>query len=71
MPVVTGKVRNGKIEVQDLNLAEGSEVAVRLPDDEPFDLTPEQEAELQASIEEADRGETEDVAELLVRLRGA
>ncbi len=71
MRVVTGTVRNGKIEVQDLELAEGVEVAVRLPEDEPFDLTPEQEAELQTSIEEADRGNTEDVADFLARLRGA
>lgn len=70
MRVVTGTVRNGKIEVDGLDLPEGEEVSVGLPEEEPFHLTPEQEAELQASIDEADRGETEDMADVLARLRG-
>ena len=70
MKVATGTVIDGKAVVEGESLAEGTKVTVVLREDEEFfDLTPEQEAELRASIAEIERGEyiTED--ELLERLR--
>ncbi|HYI11351.1 MAG TPA: hypothetical protein VEK57_20010 [Thermoanaerobaculia bacterium] len=59
MTIVPGKVVNGRIEVEDTELPEGADVAVYYkPDVEEYELTEEQEAELEASIAEADRGET-------------
>lgn len=72
MPILTGTVRNGLIEVEGEALREGATVSVSVSDDEAtFDLTPEEEAELQASIDEADRGETEDFRVVMDRLRRA
>ncbi|MCZ7564495.1 MAG: hypothetical protein M5U08_12565 [Burkholderiales bacterium] len=42
---------------------------VLLDDEESFDLTPEEEAELLASIDEIERGEYVSADELLERLR--
>ena len=57
MTIVTGKVVNGRIEVEDVELPEGLEVAVYYSGDEPeVHLTPEELAELDAAIAEADRG---------------
>ena len=57
MTIVTGKVVNGRIEVEDVELPEGLEVAVYYSGDESeVHLTPEELAELDASIAEADRG---------------
>ena len=53
MTIVTGKVVNGRIEVQDVEL-----VTVYYSGGEPeIHLTPEQLAELDEAIAEADRGE--------------
>ena len=58
MTIVTGKVVNGRIEVQDVELPEGTEVTVYYSGGEPeIHLTPEQLAELDEAIAEADRGE--------------
>ena len=66
----TGTVRNGLIEVEGLELPEGAQVIVSWPDEEEtFDLTPEEEADLLARVEEADRGETADIADVRVLLR--
>jgi len=68
--VATGTVVDGKVVVEGEPLAEGTKVTVVLREDESsFDLTPQEEAELLASIAEIERGEyiTED--ELLERLR--
>ena len=66
----TGRVRNGLIEVEGLELPEGAQVIVSWPDeDKTFELTPEEEAELLARIEEADRGDTADIADVRALLR--
>ena len=70
MKVATGTVVDGKVVVEGEPLAEGTKVTVVLREDKSsFDLTPQEEAELLASIAEIERGEyiTED--ELLERLR--
>jgi hypothetical protein len=70
MRVTTGRVVNGKIEVAGEELAEGMVVTILTPEDRgAFTLGPDAEAELLASIEEADRGELISGEELLRELR--
>lgn len=70
MRILTGTFRNGLVAVEGEALPEGATVTVGVPEEEAtFDLTPEEEAELQARIEEADRGEMVDLAVVLERLR--
>lgn len=68
MRVATGTVIGGKVVVEGEPLAEGEKVTVVLrEDEESFDLTEEQEAELRAS--EVERGEWIAGDELLERIR--
>lgn len=70
MQLATGTVIDGKIVLEGATLPEGMVVTVLARDsDETFDLPPELEAELAASIAEADRGEAISAAELFERLR--
>jgi len=70
MKVATGTVIGGKVVVEGESLAEGTKVTVVSREDEEFfDLTPEEEAELLASIAEVERGEYITAEELLERLR--
>jgi hypothetical protein len=71
MSIVAGKVVNGRIEVEDFELPEGADVTVYLHNDgeEEWDLTPEQEAELEESIAQADRGELIPAEDVLRELR--
>ena len=70
MKVATGTVVDGKVVVEGEALAEGSTVTVVLrEDDETFELTAEEEAELLASIADIERGEFISGEELLQRLR--
>ena len=59
MLITTGKVHRGAIEVDAKSLPEGAKVTVLAQEgDETFELGPEGEAKLLASIAEAARGET-------------
>ena len=70
MKVATGTVIDGKIVVEGELPAEGTKVTVVLrEDEETFELTPEQEEELLASIAEIERGDYITGDELLERLR--
>jgi len=70
MKVTTGTVVGGKVLVEGEPLPEGSTVTVLLrEDEETFELTPQDEAELLASIAEIERGESISGEELLERLR--
>jgi len=70
MKVATGTVIDGKVVVEGETLAEGTKVTVVVREDEEFfELTPEEEAELLASIAEIERGEYITGEELLERLR--
>jgi hypothetical protein len=71
MSIVAGKVINGRIEVEDFELPEGKDVTVFLhdPEEDDFELTPEQEAELEESIAQADRGEVVPAEQVLRELR--
>lgn len=71
MRITIGKVRNGSIDLQGEVLPEGATVTIVAPEaEDAFELGPDEEAELSAAIEAADRGETVDdsrVRELLRR----
>lgn len=70
MRVATGKVVGGKIVVEGVSLVEGATVTILAREDaETFEVSEQQEAELLASIAEADRGETIPAGEHLRRLR--
>jgi hypothetical protein len=71
MRVTTGKVIEGKVVVEGSPLEEGAVVTVLAREsEETFRLTPEEEAELLLSIEEADRGETVSLEDVLAKLPG-
>jgi hypothetical protein len=54
----TGRVIDGKVVVDGDPPPDGTEVTVQVAgDEEPFELTPDMEAELEAAIERLDRGQ--------------
>lgn len=64
MRIFTGTVRNGSIEVLGDPLPEGTEVTIVVHGPAAtFQLTPEEEAELLARIEEADRADIDSIVE--------
>lgn len=70
MQLATGIVVNGKVVVEGASFPEGTIVTILAREsDETFEVPAELEFELQASIEEADRGETITAAVLFERLR--
>lgn len=70
MTIVPGKVVNGRIEVEDdIELPEGAEVTVYLHEEGEYVPTPEEEAELEAACDEADRGEGVPLEDVLRELR--
>jgi len=71
LQITTGKVIEGKVVVEGLPLEEGAVVTVLAREsEETFRLSPEEEAELLLSIEEANRGETVSLEEVLEKLPG-
>jgi predicted transcriptional regulator len=70
MRVATGTVVSGKVVLDDPSLADGTKVLIVTRDREiAVRLSPEELAELEAGIAEADRGETISGEELFARLR--
>lgn len=70
MRVATGKVIDGRVVVEGTAFDEGAVVTILArDDDETFDLSPEQEAELLIAIAEAERGEVIPAGQLLKNLR--
>jgi predicted transcriptional regulator len=70
MTIVHGRVVNGLIEVDGFALRDGLEVEVSIPAaDGEYDLTEEQEAEIEASIAEIERGEYVDGDDIIRELR--
>ena len=70
MRITTGKVRDGAIDLEGELLTEGSIVTVIARDDEEeFELEPNEEADLIAAIEEADREQTVDSSDIRDLLR--
>ena len=70
MQVVTGTVIDGKIVVEGLSLPEGTAVTVLARGDEAVvKLSPQEEADLLAALDEADREEGISAEEFFARLR--
>jgi hypothetical protein len=70
MRVTTGTVLSGKVILDDSSLIDGTDVLVITRErGEAINLSPEELAELEAGIAEADRGETISGEELFARLR--
>jgi hypothetical protein len=70
MQVVSGIVIDGKVVVEGLSLPEGTAVTVLARGDEAVvKLSPEEEADLLAALDEADREEGVPAAEFFERLR--
>ena len=58
MRVVTGRVVEGKVVVEDERLDEGATVTVFLPEsDDEIELSPEEEAKIEQALKEADEGD--------------
>lgn len=68
MRITKGKVINGRIEIEDEALEEGSSVTVLVVDERTFTLTDQEEAALLDSIAEANRGDLLDAKDVLSRL---
>jgi len=68
MKVITGTVIGGKIEFE-TDLKEGTPVAVLAAGDSGFQLTPDEEDELAASLQDIRSGNYEDGYELLQELK--
>jgi len=69
MRVATGKIIGGKV-VEGASFDEGITVTILArDDDEAFELSPDQEAELLSAMAEADRGETISADQFLDNLR--
>ncbi len=70
MRIATGKVVHGKLELDGDALEEGATVTVLVPEpDETFELTPDEEAALEESLNQAARGQFVDAEALLRELR--
>jgi hypothetical protein len=70
MKVATGKVIRGTVKVDDPQLEDGTEVFIITRErEEEVHLSPEERAELEAGIAEADRGEMLAGEEFFLRLR--
>ena len=69
MRVITGRVVEGKIEVE-ADLPEGSSVAIFAADESGFQLSPEDEEELVVALQNIRQGNYVDGRELLRDLRG-
>lgn len=68
--VFSAKIRDGAIVTDEaVDLPNGATVTIVADDEEGFDVTPEQEAELAAAMDDADRGNLMSAADLLARLR--
>ena len=69
MQVVSGTVVDGKVVVDDLSLPDGTEVTILARGDEALiKLSPDEEAELLAALDEADREEGIPPEEFFARL---
>jgi len=70
MRIATGKVIQGKLELEGDSLEEGAIVTVLVPEpDETFELTPEEETALEESLNQAAQGRFVDAESLLRELR--
>lgn len=70
MKVMTGTVVGGKVDLPAEFVAEGSQVMVLAPEpDQPIHLSPAEEEELSAAMEDIRRGDFVDGQDLLAEIR--
>lgn len=68
MKVITGEVTRGTVRVPD-DLPDGTRVAILAAGDDGFRLSPEEETELEESLQQIRSGDFVDGRELLAELR--
>ena len=71
MRVMTARVVDGKIDVGDAEIREGSAVAVLIPDTSGFSLSDDDEEALELALAEIQQGNYTDGRELLRELKGS
>ena len=70
MLTVRARVRNGRLVVDEpTDLPEGTEVELAMSEDEPWDLTAEQRAELKVRLANSDPAELVPAEQVFARLR--
>lgn len=70
MLTVRARVRNGRLVVDEpTDLPEGTELELATSDDEPWDLTEDQRAELKARLTSSDPTKLVPAADVFARLR--
>ena len=70
MRMTTGIIRQGKVELEETDLPDGTIVTVLIPDnEETFEVTPQEKEALLKAIKEVEEGHIEDGWELLQELR--
>lgn len=70
MRVASGRIIDGRVELDDAALPEGASVTVLLSEDEQtFEADPETERMLLESIAQSERGQTVPLAKVLAELR--
>lgn len=71
MTIVPGIVVDGRVEVEDFDLPEGASVSVVIParQDQEYVPTAEEAAEIEAGLDELERGEFVDGDEIIRELR--
>jgi hypothetical protein len=70
MRVASGRIIDGRVELNDAQLPEGASVTVLLPEDEQtFEADPETERMLLESIAQSERGQTVPLAKVIAQLR--
>jgi predicted transcriptional regulator len=69
MKVMTARVVDGKIDVGDAELQDGTRVAVLVSDESEIELSEADQRDLEAALAEIERGELVDGRELLRELK--
>lgn len=69
MRVASGRVVDGRVELEDAAFPEGACVTILFPEDETFEADPETERMLLESIAQCERGQTVPLAKVLGELR--
>ncbi len=69
MEILSGKVVNGHVDFGDVELPEGATVQAFVLEEEEDEMSAEQLAELEAALEEADRGDVISADEMLRQMR--
>ncbi len=70
MRVMTARVVDGKIDIGDADLRDGSAVAVLVPGDSGFSLSDEEQEDLELALAEIEQGAYTDGRELVRELKG-